>query len=161
MVWSSQRCHWKIIKIKFPDHKKHFLYRIADYLFNNTFNQRMRRGMLLNVEGVWYERIYPKNHPNGNLKGKSFTTLFEGPVVVEKKVISVLGFPYHGYIAWRAAGVPRYLPTNDQLSKAIQFLPKDQCVCQMTEYYRKFHHSKEVRKTCIKFKASFDRCHIS
>ena len=47
-------------KVKFPDNKKHFLYKIADYLFNNTFNQRMRRGMLQNVGGVWYERIYPK-----------------------------------------------------------------------------------------------------
>ena len=55
-------------KVKFPDHKKHFLYRIADYLFNNTFNQRMRRGMLHNVQGgVWYERIYPKNNQSGNL----------------------------------------------------------------------------------------------
>ena len=34
---------------KFPDHKKHFLYRITDYLFINTFNRRMRRGMLQNV----------------------------------------------------------------------------------------------------------------
>jgi len=38
--------------------------------------------MLQNVEGVWYERIYPKNNQNGNLKEKSFTTLFVGPVVV-------------------------------------------------------------------------------
>ena len=29
-------------------------------------------------------------------KEMSFTTLFQGPVVVEKKVIAVLGFPYHG-----------------------------------------------------------------
>ena len=42
--------------------------------------------MLQNVGGVWYERIYPKNgNQNGNLIEKSFTTLFEGPVVVEKK----------------------------------------------------------------------------
>ena len=103
--------------------------------------------MLQNVGGVWYERIYPKNgNQNGNLIEKSFTTLFEGPVVVEKKVISVLGFPYHGYIVRRAAGVPRYLPTKDELSKAIQFLPEDQFVGQMMEYYRKFHHSKEVRE---------------
>ncbi len=39
---------------------KKILYKIADYLFNNTFNQRMRRGMLQNVGGVWYEQIYPK-----------------------------------------------------------------------------------------------------
>ena len=86
----------KAFKVKFPDHKKHFLYRIADFLFNNTFNQRMRRGMLHNVGGVWYERIYPKNNPSGNLNEKNFTTLFQGPVVVEKKVIAVLGFPYNG-----------------------------------------------------------------
>lgn len=47
-------------KVKFPDNQKHFLYKIAEHLFNNTFNQRMRRGMLHNVGGVWYERIYPK-----------------------------------------------------------------------------------------------------
>ena len=28
----------------------------------------------------------------------SFTTCFQGPVVVQKNVIAVLGFPYHGYI---------------------------------------------------------------
>ena len=86
---------------------------------------------------------------------------FQGPVGVEKKVIAVLGFPYNGNIVRRGASVPRYLPTKDKLSKAIQFLLEDQFVGQMTEYYRKFHHSKEVRKTCIKFRASFDRCHIS
>ena len=47
-------------KVKFPDNQKHFLYKIAEHLFNNTFNQRVRRGMLHNVGGVWYERIYPK-----------------------------------------------------------------------------------------------------
>ena len=30
-------------KVKFPDNKKHSLYRIVDYIFNNTFNQRMRK----------------------------------------------------------------------------------------------------------------------
>ena len=102
--------------------------------------------MLQNVGGVWYERIYPKNgNQNGNLIEKSFTTLFEGPVVVEKKVISVLGFPYHGYIVRRAAGVPRYLPTKDELSKAIQFLPEDQFAAQMMDYYRRYHARNEVR----------------
>ena len=63
--------------------------------------------MLQNVEGVWYERIYPKNNQNGNLKEKSFTTLFVGPVVVvEKKVIYVLVFPFHVYIVRKATGVP-------------------------------------------------------
>jgi hypothetical protein len=46
----------------------------------------------------------------------------------------------------RAGGVPRYLPTKDELSKAIQFLPEDQFIPQMMEYYRRFHDSKEVRK---------------
>jgi hypothetical protein len=36
-------------------------------------------------------------------------------VVVEKKVIAVLRFPYNGHIVRRAAGVPRYLPTKDEL----------------------------------------------
>ena len=63
-------------------------------------------------------------------------------MVVEKKVIAVLGFPYNGYIVRRAAGVPRYLPTKDELSKAIQFLPEDHFVAQMVEYYRRFHQSK-------------------
>jgi hypothetical protein len=112
--------------------------------------------MLHNVGGVWYERIYPKNNPSGNLNEKSFTTLFQGPVVVEKKVIAVLGFPYNGYIVRRAGGVPRYLPTKDELSKAIQFLPEDQFIAQMMEYYRRFHHSKEVRGH-VKYEASFKK----
>lgn len=132
-------------KVKFPDNKKHFLYRIADYLFKNTFNQRMRRGMLQNVGGVWYERIYPKNDQDDNRQEKSFSTLFQGPVVVESKVIAVLGFPYRGYIVRRAAGVPRCLPTKDELVKSIQFLPEDQFVSQMMEYYRRYHVGKEVR----------------
>ncbi len=67
--------------------------------------------MLYNVGGVWYERIYPKiAQVSGN--EMTFDTLFKGPVVVEKKVIAVLGFPYHGYIVRREGGVPRCLPTN-------------------------------------------------
>ena len=68
---------------------KTILYKIADYLFNNTFNQRMRRGMLQNVGGVWYERISPKKG-DVNRSGMSFTTLFNGPVVVEKKTVVVM-----------------------------------------------------------------------
>ena len=105
----------------------------------------MRQGSLQNVRGVWYERIYPKTVQDDIQKGKSFTTLFQCPVVVVKKVIAVLGFPYNEYIVRRAAGVPRYLPTKDELVKAIQFLPKDQFAAQMIEYYRKYHAGKEVR----------------
>ena len=112
--------------------------------------------MLHNVGGVWYERIYPKNNQSGNLNEKSFTTLFQGPVIVEKKVIAVLGFPYNGYIVRRAGGVPRHLPTKDELCSAIQFLPEDQFVAQMMEYYRRFHQSKEVRGHA-KYEASFNR----
>ena len=46
--------------------------------------------MLHNVGGVWYERIYSKNYQDDVQKVKSFATLFQGPVVVEKKVIAVL-----------------------------------------------------------------------
>ena len=102
--------------------------------------------MLQNVGGVWYERIYPKNDQDDIQNVKSFTTLFQGPVVVEKKVIAVLGFPYNGYIVRRAAGVPRYLPTKDELVKATQFLPDDQFAAQMIEYYRKYHSGNEVRR---------------
>ncbi len=66
--------------------------------------------MLQNVRGVMYERIYPKTNQDDIQKVKSVTTLFQGPVVVEKKVIAVLGYPYNGYIVRRASGVPRYLP---------------------------------------------------
>ena len=131
-------------KVEFPSNKKHFLCRIADYLFNNTFNQRMRRGMLQNVGGVWYERIYPKKGDDNHME-MSFTTLFNGPVVVRKKHVAVLGFPYQGYIVRRAGGIPRYLPTKDELSKAIHFLPQDQFVDQMKEYYRRYHVGTEVR----------------
>ncbi len=75
----------------------------------------------------------------------SFTTLFNGPVVVEKKLVAVLGFPYQGYIVRRAGGILRYLPTKDELSKAIQFLPEDQFVDQTKEYYRRYHVATEVR----------------
>ena len=101
--------------------------------------------MLQNVGGSWYERIYPKKHQDDIQNVKSFTTLFQGPVVVEKKVIEVLGFPYNGYIVRRAAGVPRYLPTKDELVKDIQFLPEDQFAGQTIEYYRKHNVGKEVR----------------
>ncbi len=60
MVNRAKRAIETKFKVKFPDNKKHFLYRIADYLFNKTFNQRMRRDMLKNVGGVWYEQIYQK-----------------------------------------------------------------------------------------------------
>ena len=62
-------------------------------------------------------------------------------MVFEKKVIAVLGFPYHGYIVRRAAGILRYLPTKDELAKAIQFSPED----QMMEYYRRYHSGNELR----------------
>ena len=75
----------------------------------------------------------------------SFTTLFNGPVVVEKKIIAVLGFPYQGYIVRRAGGIPKYLPRKDELSKAIPFLPQDQFVAQMKEYYRRYHVGTQVR----------------
>ena len=130
-------------KVKFPDDKKHFLYKIADYLFNNTFNQRMRRGVLQNVGAVWYERIYPKKGDDIN-KEMSFTTLFNGPVVVEKKTVVVMGFPYQGNVVRRAGVIPRYLPTKDELSKDIQFLPQDQFIAKMQEYYRRSHIGTEV-----------------
>ncbi len=66
-------------------------------------------------------------------------------MVVEKKLIAVLGFPYIGYIVRRAAGVPRYLPTKDELVNAIQFLPEDQFAAQMMESYRRYHAGNEVR----------------
>lgn len=101
--------------------------------------------MLHNVGGVWYERIYPKKPQGHDWKEMSFTTLFQGPVVVEKKVIAVLGFPYNGYIVRRAGGIPRCLPTKDELSKAIQFLSEDQFVDQMREYYKRYHVGNEVK----------------
>ncbi len=75
----------------------------------------------------------------------SFTTLFNGLVVVEKKLVAALGFSYQGYIVRRAGGIPRYLPTKDKLLKAIQFLPQDQFVAQMKEYYRRYHVGTKVR----------------
>ena len=50
-AWFNQ-AKWAVetkFKVKFPHNKKHFLFRITDYLFNNTFNQRIRRGMLQHV----------------------------------------------------------------------------------------------------------------
>ena len=105
----------------------------------------MRQGILQNVGGVWYERIYTKNDQDDIQKLKSFTTLFQGPLVVEKKVIAVLGFSYNGYIVRRVADVLRYLPTKDEFVKAIQFLPEDQFAAQMIDYHRKYHAGKEVR----------------
>ncbi len=75
----------------------------------------------------------------------SFTTLFNGPGVFEKKHEAVLGFPYQGCIVRRAGGIPRYLPTKDELSKAIQFISEDQFVDQMREYYKRYHVGNEVK----------------
>ena len=48
--------------------------------------------------------------------GLCFITQFNGPVIVEKKCVAALGFPYQDYIGRRAGGIPRYLATNDELS---------------------------------------------
>ncbi len=49
----------------------------------------------------------------------------------------------------RAGGIPRYLPTKDELFMAIPFLPQDQFVAQMKEYYRRHHVGTEMRtKLC-------------
>ena len=60
MVCSSEAAIETKFKVKFRDNKKYFHYKIAEYIFNNLFNQRMRRGVLQNVGGVWYEQTYPK-----------------------------------------------------------------------------------------------------
>jgi hypothetical protein len=101
--------------------------------------------MLMNVGAAWYKRIYSKRDHDINKRGKSFSILFQGPVVVEKKVIAVMGIPYKVYIVKRAAGLPRYLPTKYKLSKYIQYLPKEEFVSQMLEYYSKYHAGNEVR----------------
>jgi hypothetical protein len=69
-AWFDQakRAIEKKLKVKFPDNKKHFLYKISDYHFNNAFNQRMRRDMLQHNGGIWHERIYPKNDDNQKMK---------------------------------------------------------------------------------------------
>ena len=66
-------------------------------------------------------------------------------MVVEKNVIAVMGIPYKGYIVRRAAGLPRYLPTKDGLSKPIQCITKEEFVSQMLVYYSKYHAGNEVR----------------
>ena len=76
--------------------------------------------MLHNVGGVWYERIYPKKFQGNDWKEVSFTTLFQGPVVVEKKVIAVLGFPYNGYIV-RRAGMESQDAYQQKMSSPRQF----------------------------------------
>ncbi len=70
--------------------------------------------MLQNVGGVWYEQIYPMKGDDNQLE-MSFTTLFNGLMVVEKELIAVLEFPYQGYIVRRAGGILRYLVTKDKL----------------------------------------------
>ena len=70
-------------------------------------------------------QAYLSKKGNDNQMEMNFTTLFNCPVVVEKKLVAVLGFPYQGYIVRGAGGIPRYLPTKDKFSKAIQFLPQD------------------------------------
>ena len=83
----------------------------------------MRRGML-QMLGEYGMRGFIQKKQDDFQKVKSFTTLFQGPVVVEKKVIAVMGFPYNGYIVRRAAGVPRYLPTKMSLSRPFNFYLK-------------------------------------
>ena len=125
---------------KFPDHKKHFLYRITDYLFINTFNQRMRRGMLQNVGGVWYERFIEKMTQMAIWKKR----VLPHCLWVQLLLLS----PFHGYIVRKAAGVPWYLLTKDELSKAIQFFPRYQFVGQMMKIQYLLidisHHDKKL-----------------
>ena len=66
-------------------------------------------------------------------------------MVVEKKVIAFMGIPYKDYIVGRAAGLPNYFPTKDELSKSIQYLPKEKFVSQMPEYCSKYHAGIQVR----------------
>ena len=99
----------------------------------------------MNFGAAWQERIYSKRDHNINQTVKRFYTLFQGPVVVEKKVIADMGTPYKGYIVRRAAGLPRYLQTKNKLSKSIQYLPKHEFLYQMLEYYSKYHAGNEVR----------------
>ena len=75
-------------------------------------------------------------------------------MVVKKKVIAFLGWSYNGFIVRRVSGVPRYLPTKDELFKAIQFLPEDQFAAQMMEYYRRYGARKEVRGP-IQYESNF------
>ena len=53
----------------------------------------------------------PKEFQGHDWKEMSFTTLFQGPVVVEKKVIAVLGFPYHWVHCEESRWNPK-MPTN-------------------------------------------------
>ena len=71
-------------------------------------------------------------------------------MVVEKKTVVVMGFPYLGNIVRRAGVIPRYLPTKDELSKDIQFLPQDQFIAKMQEYYRRYHIETEVVGTEVR-----------
>lgn len=74
-------------KIKFPVCKdKNFIEAIADDCFNDTHNQRFRRGMREAVGAVWYDRLPPVN----NFPFKEFETDFE------KKEIIVCNKLYKG-----------------------------------------------------------------
>ncbi len=56
----------------------------------------------------------------------------------------------------KAGGITRYLPTKDELSKALQFLPQNQFVDQMKKYYRRYHVGTEVRTKIYDGNCSWD-----
>ncbi len=69
----------KQYQIKLPvSSKKNFIKSIADNMFNDTFNQRFRRGMKQAVGAVWYDRLLPPN----NILFKEFDTKTEMKEVV-------------------------------------------------------------------------------
>ena len=127
----------------FPITKNNF-YIGLQTIFPQYIQSKDEKGYAAECRGSMVRADLSKKDDDDQL-GMSFTTLFNCPVVVEKNTIAVLGFPYQGYIMRRAGGIPSYLPTKDELSKAIQLLPEDQFVDQMKEYYRRYHVGTEVR----------------
>jgi hypothetical protein len=97
---------------------ENFVYHIARHCFNDTFQQRMRRGMLAQVGAVWYER-----KPVNKVK-KSFKTLFQGPVIEDdnRRTVYVCGVAYNGYIVRRDTRDQSSFPdSRDALQRALDY----------------------------------------
>ena len=82
------------VRFMYDGHKKNFVEKIADKLFNDTHNQRLRRGMLP-TGTVWYDRL-PRPGSLKSLFGKHALTKHQ-----QMQVMVNGNCPLHGYLVTR------------------------------------------------------------
>ena len=82
------------VRFMYDGHKKNFVAKIADKLFNDTHNQRLRQGMLPTGK-VWYDRL-PRSGSLKTLFGKHALTKHE-----QMQVMVNGNCPLQGYLVTR------------------------------------------------------------